>query len=170
MGLPTSLSYGKQYFSFRTVVSAHKQRLNMYLAELTSLQEILPCSKNSHSPKGPSLSSSVLREYATTREEVGVDRSDTQKGMLSGISQERNLRSKIWWFTEFCNSHYVSHFAAFFIVARTKISVAKSCFFVFLLCKVFIASQGLAARATDTTSQRQSPVRQKKHRLCWVKK
>ena len=25
----------------------------------------------------------------------GVDRSDTQKGMLSGISQERNLRSKI---------------------------------------------------------------------------
>lgn len=36
------------------------------------------------------------------------------------------LRSKIWWFTGFCNSHYVSHFAAFFIVARTKISVVKS--------------------------------------------
>ena len=44
-------------------------------------------------------------------------------------TQERNLRSKIWWFTEFCNSHYVSHFAAFFIVARTKISIAKSCIF-----------------------------------------
>ena len=42
-------------------------------------------------------------------------------------SKERNLRSKVWWFTEFCNSHYVSHFAAFFIVARTKISIAKSC-------------------------------------------
>ena len=27
----------------------------------------------------------------------------------------------------FCNSHYVSHFAAFFIVARAKISVAESC-------------------------------------------
>jgi hypothetical protein len=26
----------------------------------------------------------------------------------------------------FCNSHYISHFAAFFIVARTKISVAES--------------------------------------------
>lgn len=36
------------------------------------------------------------------------------------------MRSKIWWFTEICNSHYVSHFAAFFIVARTKISVVKS--------------------------------------------
>ena len=43
---------------------------------------------------------------------------DTQRGVLSG-KWERNLRSKTWWFTEFCNSHYVSHFAAFFIVART---------------------------------------------------
>ena len=37
------------------------------------------------------------------------------------------MRSKIRWFTEFCNSHYVSHFAAFFIVARAKISVVESC-------------------------------------------
>ena len=57
----------------------------------------------------------------------------TQRGVLSGLSRERNLRSKIWWFTEFCNSHYVSHFAAFFIVAGTKISVVNSCSgFVFL--------------------------------------
>jgi hypothetical protein len=55
------------------------------------------------------------------------DRTDTQRGVLPGLSRECNLRSKIWWFTELCNSHYVSHFAAFFIVARTKISVAKSC-------------------------------------------
>ena len=47
--------------------------------------------------------------------------------MLSGVTQERNLRSKIRWFTELCNSHYVSHFAAFFIVARTETSIAKSC-------------------------------------------
>ncbi len=32
--------------------------------------------------------------------------------------------------SQFCNSHYVSHFAAFFIVARAKISVAESCHFV----------------------------------------
>ena len=44
-----------------------------------------------------------------------------------GRSLERNMRSKIRWFTEFCNSHYVSHFAAFFIVARAKISVVESC-------------------------------------------
>ena len=45
----------------------------------------------------------------------------------SRSTRKRNLRSKIWWFTEFCNSHYVSHFAAFFIVAWAKISVAESC-------------------------------------------
>jgi len=33
------------------------------------------------------------------------------------------MRSKIWWLTEFCNSHYLSHFAAFFIDSRAKISI-----------------------------------------------
>ena len=36
------------------------------------------------------------------------------------------LRSKIWWFKEFCNSHCVSHFAAFFIVMGTKISIVEN--------------------------------------------
>jgi hypothetical protein len=36
------------------------------------------------------------------------------------------VRSKIRWFTEFCNSHYLSHFAAFFIDARAKRSVVES--------------------------------------------
>lgn len=39
---------------------------------------------------------------------------------------ERNLRSKTRWFTGFCNSHQVSHFATFFIDARAEISVAES--------------------------------------------
>ena len=44
-----------------------------------------------------------------------------------GRSLKRNMRSKIRTLTEFCNSHYVSHFAAFFIVARAKISIVESC-------------------------------------------
>ncbi len=40
----------------------------------------------------------------------------------------RNLRSKTRWFTGFCNSHQVSHFATFFIDARAEISVAGSHF------------------------------------------
>ena len=38
----------------------------------------------------------------------------------------RNLRSKTRWFTGFCSSHQVSHFATFFIDARAEISVAES--------------------------------------------
>lgn len=38
----------------------------------------------------------------------------------------RNLRSKTRWFTGFCNSHQVSHFATFFIDVRAEISVAES--------------------------------------------
>ncbi|KAK7231672.1 hypothetical protein RIF29_46707 [Crotalaria pallida] len=38
----------------------------------------------------------------------------------------RNLRSKTRWFTGFCNSHQVSHFATFFIDAGAEISVAES--------------------------------------------
>ncbi|WZY99895.1 hypothetical protein YC2023_072224 [Brassica napus] len=38
----------------------------------------------------------------------------------------RNLRSNTRWFTGFCNSHQVSHFATFFIDARAEISIAES--------------------------------------------
>ena len=38
----------------------------------------------------------------------------------------RNLHSKTRWFTGFCNSHQVSHFATFFIDTRAKISIARS--------------------------------------------
>ena len=52
--------------------------------------------------------------------------------MLQGLTLQRNMRSKIRWFTEFCNSHYVSQFAAFFIDARAKRSTVKSCQIVLL--------------------------------------
>ena len=55
---------------------------------------------------------------------------DTQTGMPLGIAKGRKVRSKIRWFTEFCNSHYLSHFAAFFIDARAKRSVAESCIYI----------------------------------------
>ena len=51
---------------------------------------------------------------------------DTQISILPGISRKCNVRSKIWWFTKICRSHYVSHFAAFFIVVGAKTSVAES--------------------------------------------
>jgi hypothetical protein len=48
---------------------------------------------------------------------------------LTDILPEKcKMRSKVWWLTGFCNSHDVSHFAAFFIVVGTKTSVAEYVF------------------------------------------
>ena len=52
---------------------------------------------------------------------------DTEAGMLSGISRKRSIRSNPCWFTEFCKSQCLSHFAAPFIVVRAETSVAESC-------------------------------------------
>lgn len=56
---------------------------------------------------------------------------NTLKQTCWGSTHQRHLRSKIWWLVEFCNSHCVSHFAAFFIVMRTKISVVE--YFLFFV-------------------------------------
>ena len=76
----------------------------------------------------PAANAHELRFFFLRERKAILFGTGTQRGVATGLSRGRNLRSKIWWFTEFCNSHYVSHFAAFFIVAGTKISVAKSCF------------------------------------------
>jgi hypothetical protein len=45
--------------------------------------------------------------------------------------RERKVRSKIGWLAGSRDSHHVSRFAAFFILARAEISVDGSCFGVF---------------------------------------
>jgi hypothetical protein len=52
---------------------------------------------------------------------------DSEAGMLSGVSRKRSIRSNPCWFTEFCKSQCLSHFAAPFIVVRAETSVAESC-------------------------------------------
>ena len=53
----------------------------------------------------------------------------------SGSALKRNVRSTVRCLAEFCNSHYVSHFAAVFIVARAKTSTVQSYVFVLhVLC------------------------------------
>ena len=60
--------------------------------------------------------------------QICVFTTSNEVGILPGITQKCNMRSNIHWFTEFCNSQWLSHFAAFFIVAWTEISVAENCF------------------------------------------
>ena len=72
------------------------------------------------------LSQSQSPTQFITRRIGWVGFADTQISILPGVSRKCNVRSKIWWFTKICNSHYVSHFAAFFIVVGAKTSVAES--------------------------------------------
>jgi hypothetical protein len=50
----------------------------------------------------------------------------SQECTTIGVTNDCLLRSKIWWFTEFCNSHYLSHFATFFIVPEVNVSSVKT--------------------------------------------
>ena len=54
------------------------------------------------------------------------------------ISLWRHLRSKIWWFAEFCNSHCLSHFAAFFIGMGTKTSIVENFLFLVVVINLII--------------------------------
>ena len=85
--------------------------------------------------------------------------------MPSGGSLGRNLRSKTRWFTGFCNSHHVSHFATFFIDARAEISVAESHIFLLALAtdraierlasaSTFIVFLGVIPRRIPTSNRR----------------
>ncbi|KAL2224469.1 UNVERIFIED_CONTAM: Protein TAR1, partial [Sesamum indicum] len=65
---------------------------------------------------------------APTRRAGGDAMRDAQADVPWPNGFGRNLRSKTRWFTGFCNSHQVSHFATFFIDARAEISVAESRF------------------------------------------
>ena len=82
---------------------------------------IYPCARTPilH-PRLPTSGEGVRCESMTLKEAFPVPR-----------HTENNMRSKSRWFAEFCNSHYVSHFAAFFIVARAKISVVESFGYLF---------------------------------------
>ena len=77
--------------------------------------------------RGGPISASAAVSSSGTEEGRGATRGVTPRQACprpEGFG--RNLRSKTRWFTGFCNSHQVSHFATFFIDARAEISVAES--------------------------------------------
>ena len=47
--------------------------------------------------------------------------------ILPGITWKCSMRSAFSWFSEFCHSRRLSHFAASFIVTRAEASIAENC-------------------------------------------
>ena len=58
---------------------------------------------------------------------------DTETGKPSGVAWRHNAHSNLYWFTEFCYSACLSHFAAPFIVIPAKASNAENCVGVLLM-------------------------------------
>ncbi|KAK7405609.1 hypothetical protein VNO78_07119 [Psophocarpus tetragonolobus] len=79
----------------------------------------------------------------------------------------RNLRSKTRWFTGFCNSHQVSHFATFFIDARAEISVAES---HFASCVVTTPAGHRLRVPKNRPLQFQFPWHTKRQGLCFIER
>ncbi|KAK7383656.1 hypothetical protein VNO78_29336 [Psophocarpus tetragonolobus] len=79
----------------------------------------------------------------------------------------RNLRSKTRWFTGFCNSHQVSHFATFFIDARAEISVAES---HFASCVVTTPAGHRLRVPKNRPLQFQFPWHTKRRGLCFIER
>ena len=87
-----------------------------------------------HSLEGMEGQSPLRPPYPWSRGKLNTRRVKEQRNLTPTQacprpgSLGRNLRSKTRWFSGFCNSHQVSHFATFFIDARAEISVAESRF------------------------------------------
>ena len=126
-GLPDDMSRSSGKVKFARSTRSFKRLGDLFpkKKKLTPRRLTFPQARRPHMFFFPCRNNRTEKNTRTTPWRRG--RTDTQRGVLPGISRERHLRSKTWWFTELCNSHYVSHFAAFFIGARTKISIAKSC-------------------------------------------
>ena len=74
-----------------------------------------------------------FKEFTVLTIELSSSLLDSE-GLLPTLEQTHldstpkcNLRSRVRWFTEFCNSHDLSQFAALFIDLGTKVSTVISC-------------------------------------------
>ena len=78
---------------------------------------------------------------------------DTQPSILPGIFLEVQCAFKILMIPKSCNSYYISHFAAFFIVVGAKKSIAESCI-TFVITEV---GERPAGEVYATSSVRPTP-------------
>lgn len=109
----------------------------MYLGQRRkSLQE--DCGDEPKTAPPPSIWLQSELEYVKGgRQDLGT----TLGRACSRWCRERRVRSKIGWLAGSRDSHHVSRFAAFFILARAEISVDGSCFGVSRFFRFFICQK-----------------------------
>ena len=91
--------------------------------------EIAPRPERGGGRKGPAVQSPPRKKgeglLLSPPWRVGVGSTSSDRHAPGG-SRKRKMRSKVRWLAGFCNSHYVSHFAASFIDVGAKTSIAES--------------------------------------------
>ena len=58
---------------------------------------------------------------------LAIKEEDSEADRPSGISRKHRIHSRFYWFTEFCNSQCLSHFAAPFISVQAKTFITEGC-------------------------------------------
>ena len=58
---------------------------------------------------------------------LAVETEDSEADRPSGMSRKHRIHSRFYWFTEFCNSQCLSHFAAPFISVQAKTFITEGC-------------------------------------------
>ena len=58
---------------------------------------------------------------------LAIKEGDSEADRPSGMSRKHRIHSRFYWFTEFCNSQCLSHFAAPFISVQAKTFITEGC-------------------------------------------
>ena len=58
---------------------------------------------------------------------LAIKEEDSEADRPSGMSRKHRIHSRFYWFTEFCNSQCLSHFAAPFISVQAKTFITEGC-------------------------------------------
>ena len=129
-------------------------KLKLQRAEYYVASALIDCLKFLWENKGKS-SSGTFGLHLSAIIILRLQAAGSKRELFVGMNRHSNrhtsqgkckVRSKFWWLTGFCNSHDVSHFAAFFIVVGAKTSIAESVGLIFLqirrLVKISLVHMG----------------------------
>ena len=68
-----------------------------------------------------------LSDKRKTNMSIAIKIEDSEADRPSGMSRKHRIHSRFYWFTEFCNSQCLSHFAAPFISVQAKTFITEGC-------------------------------------------
>ena len=105
--------YNTKVFSTYVVHHSHKSKRTV-------------CAKETH--ELPQTHKDTQRHWKQNfQASLAIEEEDSEADRPSGMSRKHRIHSRFYWFTEFCNSQCLSHFAAPFISVQAKTFITEGC-------------------------------------------